>query len=136
MKSLITMIFGVFVVFYAFAQEEETTKEGPYITFQESAFDFGDIEQGDKVEHIFAFENTGTAPLIITQVQTTCGCTAPEWPKQPIPPGESSEIKVIFNSAGKFGRQNKVISVISNSVAPVNQVKITTNVLPKKSTEG
>ena len=135
MKSLVTMIFGIFVVFCAFAQEETLT-DGPYITFEESSFDFGDILQGDKVEHIFAFENTGTAPLIITNVQTTCGCTAPEWPKEPVMPGESAEIKVIFNSAGKFGRQNKVISVISNSVAPVNQVKITTNVLPKEKEQG
>ena len=131
MKSLITMIFGVFVVFCAFAQEE-TIPDGPYITFEETSHDFGDIQQGDKVEHTFAFENTGNEPLIITHVQTTCGCTAPEWPKEPVMPGQAAEIKVRFDSAGKFGRQNKVISVISNSVAPVNQVKITTNVLPKE----
>ena len=135
MKSLVTMIFGIFVVFCAFAQEE-TLVEGPYITFEESSFDFGDIHQDDKVEHIFSFENTGTAPLIITNVQTTCGCTAPEWPKEPVMPGESAELKVRFDSTGKFGRQNKVISVISNSVAPVNQVKITTNVLPKEKEQG
>ena len=135
MKSLITMIFRVFVVFCAFAQEEAIA-EGPYITFEETSHDFGDIYQEDKVEHVFAFENTGTAPLIITSVQTTCGCTAPEWPKEPVLPGESGNIKVVFNSAGKFGRQNKVISVISNSVAPLNQVKITTNVLPKKTDQG
>lgn len=132
MKSLMTMIFGIFVVFCAFAQEEDIP-DGPYITFEETAFDFGDIHQGEKVEHVFAFENSGTAPLIITHVQTTCGCTAPEWPQEPIMPGKKAEIKVIFDSKGKFGRQNKVISVISNSVAPVNQVKITTNVLPKES---
>jgi len=135
MKSLITMILGVFVVFYAFAQEEAVI-EGPYITFEETSHDFGDIYQDDKVEHVFAFENTGTAPLIITHVQTTCGCTAPEWPKEPILPGESAAIKVRFDSTGKFGRQNKVINVISNSVAPVNQVKIVLNVLQKKSEEG
>lgn len=135
MKSLVTMIFGIFVVFCAFAQEE-TLADGPYITFEESAFDFGDIHQDDKVEHIFAFENTGNAPLIITNVQTTCGCTAPVWPKEPVMPGESAEIKVRFDSTGKFGRQNKVISIISNSVAPVNQVKITTNVLPKEKEQG
>ena len=135
MKSLVTMIIGIFAVVCAFAQEE-TIVDGPYITFEETSFDFGDIHQGDKVEHIFAFENTGTAPLIITNVQTTCGCTAPEWPKEPVMPGEAAEIKVIFNSTGKFGRQNKVISIISNSVAPVNQVKITTNVLPKEKEQG
>lgn len=129
------MILGVFVVFCAFAQEEELP-DGPYITFEEKSHDFGDIFQDDQVEHVFAFENTGNAPLIITNVQTTCGCTAPEWPKEPVMPGQSAEIKVRFDSKGKFGRQNKVISVISNSVAPVNQVKITTNVLPREKSQG
>lgn len=135
MKSLVTLIVGFFVVFCAFAQEEEIV-DGPYITFEETAHDFGDIYQDDKVEHTFTFENTGTAPLIITNVQTTCGCTAPEWPKEPVLPGQTAEILVRFDSKGKFGRQNKVISVISNSVATVNQVKITTNVLPKQKEQG
>jgi hypothetical protein len=132
MKSLITIIIGVFVVFCAYAQEEAIA-EGPAITFEETSFDFGDIYQDDKVEHVFAFENTGNAPLIITNVQTTCGCTASEWPREPIMPGQTANIKVNFDSKGKFGRQNKVISIISNAVSPVNQVKIVTNVLPKES---
>ena len=134
MKSLITLIFGFFVVFCAFAQEEQAIVDGPEITFEETSFDFGDIYQGDKVEHIFNLENTGTQPLIITNVQTTCGCTATEWPREPVLPGESASLKVNFNSAGKFGRQNKVISVISNAVSPMNQVKIITNGLPAKKT--
>ncbi|RLD19185.1 MAG: DUF1573 domain-containing protein [Bacteroidetes bacterium] len=132
MKSLITLVFGFFVVFCAFAQEEQATADGPAITFEETSFDFGDIYQGDKVEHTFKLENTGTQPLIITNVQTTCGCTATEWPREPILPGESASLKVDFNSAGKYGRQNKVISVISNATSPMNQVKIIANVLPKK----
>ncbi len=133
MKSLITLIFGLFVVFYAYAQEDQAVVvDGPAITFEEESHDFGDIYQGDRVEYTFKFENTGTQPLIITNVQTTCGCTASEWPREPVFPGESSNLKVNFNSAGKYGRQNKVISVISNSTSPMNQVKISTNVLPKK----
>lgn len=136
MKTLITLIFGVFVVFYAFAQEEEQVPlEGAAITFEESSFDFGDIKQGDKVEHIFTFENSGTEPLIITHVQTTCGCTASEWSHEPILPGKKSTLKVTFDSKGKFGRQNKVISIISNSKSPINQVKITTNVHPADTKE-
>jgi hypothetical protein len=132
MKSLITLVFGFFVVFCAFAQEEQAMADGPAITFEETSFDFGDIYQGDKVEHTFKLENTGTQPLIITNVQTTCGCTATEWPREPVLPGESANLKVNFNSAGKYGRQNKVISIISNATSPMNQVKIITNVLPKK----
>ena len=129
MKSLVTLIFGVFVVFYAFAQEEAKV-DGPVITFEEKSHDFGDITQGEKVEHIFQFENTGTSPLIITNVQTTCGCTATEWPREPIPPGETGKIKVNYDSTGRFGRQNKIVSIVSNAISPLNQVKITTNVLP------
>ena len=132
MKSLITLIFGFFVVFCAFAQEEQAAADGPLITFEETTFDFGDIYQGDKVEHIFKFENSGNQPLIITNVQTTCGCTASEWPREPVMPGDAANLKVNFDSSGKAGRQNKVISVISNATSPLNQVKIITNVLPKK----
>lgn len=132
MKKL--LVIFVFLSTVSLAQEK-TTVPGPAITFEEASFDFGDINQGDKVEHIFKFENTGDAPLIITNVQTTCGCTATDWQREPILPGESSTIKVNFNSANKMGRQNKVITIVSNSVAPLNQIKITTNVLPSKKEE-
>ncbi|MCB0497441.1 MAG: DUF1573 domain-containing protein [Cyclobacteriaceae bacterium] len=127
-RFLITLLF---ISSVSWAQTENNVP-GPAITFEESSFDFGDIYQGDKVEHIFAFENTGDAPLIITNVQVTCGCTATEWKREPILPGEKSSIRVNFDSAHKVGRQNKVITIVSNSVAPLNQVKIVTNVLPPK----
>ncbi|MDH5474723.1 MAG: DUF1573 domain-containing protein [Cyclobacteriaceae bacterium] len=134
MKTLIAFIFGTFVVFGAWAQEEAAAEpaKGPVITFEEETFDFGDISQGDKVEHVFNFENTGVEPLIITNVQTTCGCTAPEWSRDPIIPGQKSSIKVAFNSAGKMGRQNKVITILSNTTSANNKITITTNILPKK----
>ena len=136
MKTVITFIFGTFIVYCAWAQEATTEAvTGPIITFEELAHEFGDIHQGDVVEHIFTFENTGTEPLIITNVQTTCGCTAPSWPRDPIAPGQSNEIKVRFNSAGKMGRQNKVITIVSNAAGSSSQIKIVTNVLAKK-TEG
>ncbi|QSE99083.1 DUF1573 domain-containing protein [Fulvivirga lutea] len=131
MKTFIVFIFGVFMIYGAVAQEANENVSGPEITFQEEQFDFGDIHQGDKVEHVFAFENTGTEPLIITNVQTTCGCTAPNWPRDPVAPGQSSEIKVVFNSTGKMGRQHKVITVVSNATTPTSKVAIITNVLPK-----
>ena len=119
-------------MFYAFAQENEGVTPGPAITFEEVSFDFGDIHQGDKVQHVFNFDNSGDAPLVITNVQTTCGCTATDWPREPIGPGDTASLTVNFNSAGKMGRQNKIITVISNAGSPVNQVKIVTNVLPAK----
>ena len=137
MKTFITSLLGMFVVFCAFAQEEqeEAVVPGPAITFEELVYDFGDITQGDVVEHIFKFDNTGDAPLIITDVQRTCGCTAPSWPREPVMPGMTKELTVRFNSAGKMGRQIKVITVVSNAVGSKNQVKIVTNVLPKKEEE-
>ncbi len=135
MKTFVVLVFGVFMIYGAIAQENasaEASSDGAVITFEEDRYDFGDIYQGDKVEHIFKFENTGNEPLIITNVQTTCGCTAPNWPRDPIAPGQASEIKVAFNSAGKIGRQNKVITVVSNAVSPTNKVTIVTNILPKK----
>lgn len=135
MKTLVTFIFGTFMVYCAWAQEVAPQADqvtGPVITFEESTHDFGDIHQGDVVEHIFAFENTGNEPLIITNVQVTCGCTVPAWPRDPIAPGQTNEIKVRFNSSGKSGRQNKVITVVSNASSAKNQVTITTTVLPKK----
>ncbi len=127
MKKLIVALF--FISSVAMAQEEANVP-GPVITFEEGEFGFGDITQGDKVEHVFNFENTGDSPLLITNVQTTCGCTATNWDREPILPGSKSSIKVSFNSAGKMGRNNKVITIISNSVAPLNQIKIVANVLP------
>lgn len=135
MKTLVVFIFGVFMIFGAIAQEAaavQEPQEGAVISFEEDKHDFGDIYQGDKVEHIFTFENTGNEPLIITNVQTTCGCTAPEWPRDPVVPGQTADIKVVFNSAGKMGRQTKVITVVSNATSPSNRVTIVTNVLPKK----
>lgn len=107
MKTLIVFIFGVFMIAGAIAQEVNQTTSGPEITFSETEYQFGDIHQGDKVEHVFAFENTGTEPLIITNVQTTCGCTAPNWPRDPIAPGQSGEIKVVFNVLAKWECKEK-----------------------------
>lgn len=135
MKKLIALFVGVFLVVQVHAQQASNKKEkvdGPQITFLESTHDFGDIEQGTKVNHVFEFENSGTEPLILSNVLTTCGCTATSWPREPIAPGEGGEIAVTFNSAGKMGKQNKVVTIVSNAVNSQERVKIVTNVLPKK----
>ena len=95
------------------------------ISFAETSFDFGEIKQGEKVSHTFAFTNTGEAPLTISKVNTTCGCTAPYWPKQPVPPGATDKIEVTFNSAGKSGMQRKNITILSNAAASPTQLTIT-----------
>ena len=113
------------------AQETEV-KSGAKIEFDVKSKDFGDISQGDKVKHVFNFKNTGTEPLILSNVITSCGCTATEWPREPIAPGASAEINATFNSSGKMGKQNKVITVVSNNVEGSARVSIIANVLPPK----
>ena len=112
-------------------KQGKTTTSGPELTFAEKSHDFGNISQGDVVEYTFKFKNTGTSPLIISNVGVTCGCTATDWPKEPIAPGKSSAITAKFNSSGKFGQQNKVITVESNSVNGPAQVAIITNIQEK-----
>ena len=119
------------VSFAAYSQEiAKAQANGPVITWEKSTHDFGDIRQGDKVEYTYSFTNTGNEPLIITNVQVTCGCTTPKgFPRDPIAPGQSGEITVGFNSTGKIGKQNKVVTIVSNSTGNTNQVSFTTNIL-------
>ncbi len=102
------------------------------IAFEKSDFNYGDVPQGEKVEHIFKFKNTGNAPLILNNVLSTCGCTVPEWPTSPIPPNEEGSLKVIFDSTAKIGRQNKVITIRSNSRSGDYPLRISAMVLPIK----
>ncbi len=87
----------------------------PNINFSKRSHDFGWINVGDKVSGTFPFTNSGKTPLIIDNADTACGCTIPEFPNHPIAPGESGEIKVTFDSAGKVGVQNKTITIKSNA---------------------
>ena len=87
----------------------------PVIKFEEELYDFGVIEEGASVKYEFKFKNTGKTPLIISNATATCGCTVPEYPTKPIKPGDGGVIKVVFNSQGKVGMQDKVVSIISNA---------------------
>ncbi|MEQ8520093.1 MAG: DUF1573 domain-containing protein [Cytophagales bacterium] len=141
MKKVFALALILTVFQFAKAQklemeaEPKAEKGVPVLAFAEEAYDFGDINQGDKVTHVFKFKNEGSVPLLISNVQTTCGCTVPEWPKTPIPPGAESEIKATFNSSGKMGQQNKVITIHSNASEPVSRVMLKSNVLPKDAAQ-
>lgn len=125
------LIFGLIT----FAQESKPTPtakvDGPVITLEKTTHDFGNITQGDVVEHVFKFTNTGNQPLIITNIQISCGCTTPEWPRDPIMPGAKGEIKVGFNSNGKLNKQDKTLPIISNAVNDAS-ISFTTTVLAKQ----
>jgi len=130
MKSLASLFF-VLVSLFSFGQSQL----GPSITWDKNTYDFGDIFQGEKVEYTFKFTNSGTEPLVITNVEVTCGCTTPKgWPRDPINPGGKGEITVQFDSTHKIGRQNKVATIISNASAGNSQVTFSVNVLEKKKT--
>jgi len=104
--------------------DTEATKDVPVMTFTEEVYDFGTIQSGEKVEHVFKFTNTGTAPLVIKGAKSTCGCTVPRFPKEAVLPGQSAEISVVFNSKGKSGRQRKPIMITANTVPEVTKVYI------------
>ncbi len=134
MKKYFFLLIVLALSAEGFAQATTARATGPVITFEKKVHDFGDIVQGDKVEETFKFTNTGNEPLIITNVQVTCGCTTPKgWPRDPIAAGGTGELTIAFNSAGKSGRQNKVVTIVSNAAnADGAQISFTANVLEKK----
>jgi hypothetical protein len=128
MKKLVLVLV---MALFASVLHAQTSTSGPVLAFKEKEVNFGNIAQGAKVEHTFVFENKGNAPLIISNVAVTCGCTATSWPKEPIAPGKSSELKISFNSAGKMGAQNSVVRIYSNATEPIEKVTLISNVVTK-----
>ncbi len=99
------------------------------VKFNELTWDFGDIGQDEKVEHLFGFTNTGNEPLIISSAKGSCGCTVPEWPKEPIPPGGSGEMKVVFSSGKKKNKQTKTVTIQANTDPNPTRLTIKANIL-------
>ncbi len=93
------------------------------IKFEELEHDFGKIKAGEVISHVFKFTNTGTEPLIIDNVKPSCGCTTPEWSKDPVPPGGTGFIKAVFDSKGREGTQSKTITVKSNTNPELTELK-------------
>lgn len=96
----------------------------PVIKFEKETYEFGKIKQGEKVSYDFKFVNTGKSPLIIKEAFATCGCTVPEVSKDPIAAGASSVVKVTFNSAGKEGLQDKVVTLVANTIPANTEVHL------------
>ena len=106
--------------------------DAPVIVFERDVYDFGKIEQGEKVLHEFKLKNTGKSPLIITNATATCGCTVPQIPGEPILPGKEGKINVVFNSEGKMGMQDKVVTITSNANPNTTTVHLVGEVIEKK----
>lgn len=108
------------------------TGEGfPEITFTNKTYDFGNINHGDIVGTEFEFSNSGNSDLIITKAIGSCGCTIPEFPKRAIKPGENEKIKVLFNSTGKSGMQDKTVTITLNTPSGIETLHIKANVIPR-----
>lgn len=102
-------------------------------TFEKDSYDFGQITEGDQVSYDFSFKNTGTEPLIITGATATCGCTVPNYPKEPIAPNGEGKITVKFDSKGKGGMQNKVITITANTVPATTELHMIGDIKPAKN---
>lgn len=121
------------------AAAPETKPEGPLpaMEFATIDHDFGTINEGQIVEHTYSFKNTGEAPLIIQSAQGSCGCTVPDWTKEPIPVGGTGFVKAKFDTSGKPNAQNKTVTVTANTWPKQTVLRFKAMVLPKAtSTEG
>lgn len=113
------------------AERDAKNTEFPVMTFAETEHDFGNINEGDVVEHLFKFTNTGKAPLVIVNAKGSCGCTVPQYSKEPVQPGATGELLVKFNSNGKPNAQNKQVTITANTEAGKEIIKIKAMVTPK-----
>lgn len=113
-------------------RDYKMTEGASALTFSKTEHDFGTISEGDEVETIFDFKNTGKSALIISNASSTCGCTIPDYPREPIPVGETGSIKVKFNSSGRPNQQNKVVTLTTNTTNGKEKVVIKANVTPKQ----
>lgn len=98
------------------------------MSFDDTTFNFGSISEGEVVTHDFTFRNTGNEPLLISNAHASCGCTIPQFPRDPVAPGATASIKVSFNSQGKKGHNEKTITINTNSNRGNNNLYITANV--------
>ncbi|MEI7734582.1 MAG: DUF1573 domain-containing protein [Ferruginibacter sp.] len=105
-------------------EKDEALKNSTTVQLIDSVFNFGTITEGEKVEFSYRFKNTGTYPLVVFTTQTSCGCTVPEKPEKPVLPGETSFIKVVFNSAGKHGHNEKDITINANTAPAFPTLKL------------
>ena len=108
------------------AQPQQITQGMPDIpktgiNFATSKKDFGKVLSTSSNSHTFVFTNTGTEPLVISNAKGSCGCTVPEWPKEPILPGDKGEIKVVYKPNGQSGKQTKQVTVTANT-NPANSI--------------
>ncbi|MCW3786329.1 DUF1573 domain-containing protein [Plebeiibacterium sediminum] len=127
------LVLGLIALLCYAAVDAQHSK--PSFSFEETLHNFGDInEENGKVSYQFDFTNTGGQPIVIHNVRASCGCTSPEWSKQPIPPGGKGYVKATFDPSNRPGNFNKTITVTANTETPNTVLRITGKVLPRPKT--
>jgi hypothetical protein len=125
-----------FIVAMIAAVTLNVAAQKPVMTFEEKKYDFGKINEADgNVSHVFEFTNTGNAPLIIQRVNSSCGCTTPEWTQSPVEPGGKGKITATYHALGRPGVFNKQIYVLSNASNEQEVLVISGTVIPKSQPE-
>lgn len=128
-KSVLFLAFSLFAAFTVMAQKEVPTQNGPIITVNKDVHDYGEIEKNGEPYCEFVITNDGNEPLIISNAKGSCGCTVPEWSKEPILPGESTIMKVKYDTK-RVGPINKSVTVSTNAVnSPTKVLRIKGKVL-------
>ena len=116
----------------AFAETSSNFKDSTTVQVIDSVYNFGKVTDGEKVEYNFKFRNSGKNPLIIASATSSCGCTVPEKPEAPIPPGEIGYLKVVFDSKNRVGEVHKNITITSNAYPAFPQLQLTGEVISKQ----
>jgi len=133
MKRVVIALLSIFIIGHSghlYAQQKKAA-----ISFEKSQHDFGKFEESEgAVTCEFIFTNTGSIPLIINRVVASCGCTSPDWTKQPIMPGGKGFVKATYNPRNRPGKFNKSISVFSNAEKPTVVLRILGDVNPRPRT--
>lgn len=111
------------------AEKNADQVDMPKIELSQDFFDFGEMNQKESVNTEFILKNTGDAPLLIRSAKGSCGCTVPEWPKEPVAVGDEAIIKVTFNSGNKKGKQNKTVTLVTNAIPSTKVLTIKGTVL-------
>ena len=127
MKKTFIFLLLAFFTFQLYAQKK-TAK----IEFETTVIDYGTIEKGADGVRVFKFKNTGNAPLVVTSVKSSCGCTVPKKPEAPVLPGETGEIEVKYDTK-RVNPIRKTITVTSNAETPTVALKIKGNVIDPSS---
>lgn len=127
MKKIFSTLFMALTAVAMMAQD-------PVITFEKTEHDFGKINEADgRVSVVFTFKNEGMAPLVLSNVRASCGCTTPTWTKEPVEPGQTGSITVTYNPNGRPGRFQKTVTITSNATEATKKVYIKGEVIPKQA---